>query len=137
MKCKNDILVLLGAAAGGLMGYALFFMLARQGLYALAVPGGLLGLGAGVCKTRSRVVPVVCGLLALVLGLVTEWRFEPFLADAGLGYFLSHLHQLRPITLIMIAVGASIGFYVPFRRGQDARKAEPSDEVPPVETTER
>jgi hypothetical protein len=137
MNRKNDVLVLLGAAVGGLVGYALFFVLVRQGLYGLAVPGGLLGLGAGIFKTRSKVVPVVCGLSALALGLFTEWRFAPFAADAGLGYFLSHIPQLRPLTLLMIAVGALIGFYVPFRRSQDARKAEASDEIPPAKAVEK
>jgi hypothetical protein len=130
MNRKSDFLVLLGAAAGGLVRYLLFFAIARQGLYGLALPGGLLGLGAGVFKTRSKVVPVACGLLALALGLFAEWRYAPFAADAGLGYFVSHVHRLRPVTLIMIAVGTLIGFWVPFRRGQDARKTQPSDEAP-------
>jgi len=130
MNRKSDFLVLLGAAAGGLVGYLLFFAIACQGLYGLALPGGLLGLGAGVFKTRSKVVPVACGLLALALGLFAEWRYPPFAADAGLGYFVSHVHRLRPVTLIMIAVGTLIGFWVPFRRGQEARNAQPSDETP-------
>jgi len=130
MNPKIDFLVLLGAAAGGLAGYFLFFALARQGLYGLALPGGLLGLGAGIFKTRSKIVPIACGILALAIGLFTEWRYSPFVADTGLGYFVSHIHRLRPITLIMIAVGTLIGFWIPFRRGQDARNAQPSDETP-------
>jgi hypothetical protein len=122
MNRKDDVLVLLGAAVGGLVGCVLFFVIARQGLYGLALPGGLLGLGAGIFKTRSKVVPIVCGLLALALGLFTQWRFAPFAADASLGYFLLHVPQLRPLTLLMIGVGALIGFYVPFRRRQDAGK---------------
>jgi hypothetical protein len=119
MKRKNDVLVLVGAAAGGLLGYVVFFALARRGLYGLALPGGLLGLGAGIFKTRSKTLPVVCGLLALALGLFTEWRFAPFAADASLGYFVSHLHRLSALTLIMLAVGTLIGFWVPFRRGAE------------------
>ncbi|OHB67461.1 MAG: hypothetical protein A2Y76_14650 [Planctomycetes bacterium RBG_13_60_9] len=123
MNRKSDFLVLLGAAVGGLVGYVVFFALARQGLYGLALPGGLLGLGAGIFKTRSKAVPVACGLLALALALFTEWRYEPFVADASLGYFVSHVHRLQPMTLIMIAAGTLIGFWVPFRRSQDAKKA--------------
>jgi hypothetical protein len=137
MKRKNDVLVLVGAAAGGILGYVVFFALARRGLYGLALPGGLLGLGAGVFKTRSKAVPVLCGLLALALGLFTEWRFAPFAADAGLGYFVSHLHRLSALTLIMLAVGMLIGFWVPFRRGQEARKAEAFDDVPHAGTTKK
>jgi len=116
MNRKSDFLVLLGAAAGGLAGYLLFFAVARQGLYGLALPGGLLGLGASVFKTKSKVVPVACGLGALALGLFTEWRYAPFAADEGLGYFISHIHRLSPVTWLMIAVGTLIGFWVPFRR---------------------
>lgn len=111
--------------------------LAAQGLYGLALPGGLPGSGAGVFKTRSKVVPAVCGLLALALGLFTEWHFAPFVADTGLGYFVSHIHQLRPITLIMIAVGTLIGFWIPFRRGQEARTARRLDATSQAETTDK
>ncbi len=37
----------------------------------------------------------------------------------------------------VIAVGTLIGFWIPFRRSQDARKAEPSDEIPPATTMEK
>ncbi len=136
MNRKSDVLVLLGAALGGLFGYTVFVWLAGRGLYGLALPGGLLGLGAGIFKTRSKAIPIVCGFSALVLGLFTEWCYEPFIADGGLGYFVSHLHQLQPITLLMVAAGALIGFWVPFRRGQEARKARVSDEVQQDKTTE-
>ncbi len=129
MDHKNDFLVLLAGAIGGTLGYLFFFWLAGRGLYGLALPGGLLGLGAGVFKTRSKIVPLVCGLSALALGLSTEWRYEPFTADASLGYFLSHIHQLQLITLLMLAAGTLTGFWVPFRRGQEARKAQPADEI--------
>jgi len=133
MSRKNDFLVLLGAAAGGLLGYLVFSWLTRRGFYGLALPGGLLGLGAGIARTRSKAIPVLCGLLALALGFFTEWRFAPFAADAGLGYFLSHLHRLQPLTLIMIALGALIGFWVPFRRGQVARQTQSFDALPHAE----
>ena len=116
MNWKRDGLALLGALVGGALGYLAFFWLAGQGFYALVLPGALLGLGGGLARPRSRFVPVVCGLMALVLGLIIEWRFAPFTADTSLPYFLSHVHQLKPLTLIVIAVGAAIGFWVPFRR---------------------
>lgn len=116
MQLRNNLLVLLGGVIGGTLGYFLFFWIAGQGFYGLVLPGGLLGLGAGIFRATSKSVPVVCGMLALALGIVTEWRFAPFSADASPGYFLSHLHQLRPITLIMIVVGGLIGFWVPLRR---------------------
>ena len=109
MRLRNNLLVLLGAVIGGTLGHFLFFWVARQGFYGLILPGGLLGLGAGMSKATSKSVAVVCGILALALGVVTEWRFAPFAADSTVGYFLSHIHQLRPITLIMIVVGDDIG----------------------------
>jgi hypothetical protein len=120
MRWKQDSLVLLGALLGGALGYAAFFWIAKQGFYGLVLPGGLLGCGAGVFKSRSRYLSVICGLAALALGLFTEWRFSPFVADASLFYFLGHVSQLKPVTLLMIAAGAAIGFWVPFRRSQDA-----------------
>ena len=38
--------------------------------------------------------------------------------DGSLGYFVTHIHQLKPITLIMIAAGAFIGFWAPSSRRQ-------------------
>lgn len=124
MNRKSELLVLLGAAVGGALGYVLFFAVARQGFYGLVLPGGLLGLGAGIFRSRSKVVAVACGLLALGLGLFTEWRFAPFVTDGSLGYFVSHVHQLRPVTLIMIGAGGLIGFWVPFRRGQTLKDGQ-------------
>jgi len=137
MNRKNDLLVLLGAAIGGVLGYVVFFAFARRGLYGLALPGGLLGLGAGIFKTRAKAVPVVCGLMALALGFFTEWRFAPFATDASLGYFVLHIHQLSPLTLIMIAAGTLIGFWVPFRCGQAVKNWHSLRGIPQAKTMEK
>ena len=118
---KNNALALLAAAAGGLVGYLGFMWIARQGFYGLVLPGALVGICAGIFKSRSMSVCIFCGVLALGFGLFTEWRFAPFAADAGLGYFLMHLHQLRPVTMIMIAAGVLIGFGVPLRNRHDGK----------------
>ena len=118
MNLKNDCLVLAGALVGGLVGYIVFKWLLGQGFYGLMLPGGLLGMGAGVFKTRTKAVAIVCGVLALVLGLLVEWNSFPFSANESLGYFFTHFYDLKPATLIMIAVGAAIGFWIPFRRSQ-------------------
>jgi hypothetical protein len=119
MNWKGDLLVLLGAVLGGLLGHEMFFWLMGQGFYGLILPGGLCGLGAGVFRSRWKRVPILCGLLALGLGLFTEWRFEPFAADAGFGYFLLHAYRLRLDTLILIGTGTAIGFWVPSRRARE------------------
>ena len=42
----KNVMAGLAAAAGGVVGYFAFIWIARQGFYALMLPGGLAGLGA-------------------------------------------------------------------------------------------
>ena len=116
---KSAAIVLCYALVGGLVGHVGFQWLLGQGFYGLILPGGMLGLAAGMPRNRSLGVAVTCGVLALLLGLLTEWRFRPFVRDASLGYFLTHLHALTPVTLLMIAGGTGLGFWIPFRRISD------------------
>jgi hypothetical protein len=121
---KKNLLAFLCALVGGALGYFAFFWAAGQGFYALMLPGGLLGFGAGTVPNRSLYVPIVCGLLATALGVFAEYRFAPFNADDSLSFFLSHLFDLKPITLLMIAAGGLVGFWVPYGR------IERSDRLP-------
>jgi hypothetical protein len=108
---RNLVLGILGAVIGGSLGYLAFFWIATQGFYALVLPGGLLGLGAGLCaRRRSVLLAVLCGVAGLALGLYTEWRFAPFVSDKTLAYFLGHLHLLRPLTMIMVALGGFVSY---------------------------
>jgi hypothetical protein len=112
------LFALLGATIGGVVGYYLFFWITKQGLYPMVVPGALMGLGCGALSgTKSNVIGIVCALAAVMLGLFIEWRFAPFVNDRSFGYLLIHVHQLRPMTLIMIAVGGLFGFW--FGRGRE------------------
>lgn len=120
MKLQRDLLVLLGAIGGGILGHFAFIWLIDQRFYALILPGGLVGLGAGLAKHGTLPLAIVCGVIALVCGLISEWRAFPFIADESLSYFLLHFFQLKPLTLIMLAVGAAIGFWIPYRRSQEA-----------------
>ena len=122
---KQAALVLGGAVLGGVVGYFAFFWIAQQGFYGIALPGGLLGLGAGCVACRWRWPAVVCGVLALALSLFTEWKFAPFLKDESLSYFLLHLHEKAAVKLLMIAAGTCIGFWVPFRRVESDRQPIP------------
>jgi len=124
MRWKHDSVTLFGALLGGVLGYSVFFWFVGQGFYGLVIPGGLVGLGAGVVKPRSGYLAVICALMALGAGLLTEWRFSPFKADESLAYFLAHVHQLKPITQLMIGIGAAIGFWVPYRRSGEFVSAE-------------
>jgi hypothetical protein len=112
---QSNALAIVGAIIGGVLGYFLFQWLLSHGLYGMIIPGGLLGVGASFAKSRSLAIAIVCGVAALALGLYCEWRFFPFNADEGLSYFLTHLHQVNPVHIVMILAGAAIGFWGPFR----------------------
>jgi hypothetical protein len=118
---KQILIALAGATVGGVVGYLVFFWMVKQGFYGLVLPGGLLGLGAGIVKNRSIALAIICGLAALCLGICAEWRSAPFVADESLGYFLTHIFQLNPVTLVMILVGGLLGFWIPFRRKESLR----------------
>jgi hypothetical protein len=113
---RGDVLTICCGVAGSLLGYAGFAQLLAYGIYALALPGGLAGLAAGIPRSRAPIVPILCGVLATAAGVFTEHHFAPFHADHSLGYFLRHLVNLQPLTLVSILVGGLIGFWVPFRR---------------------
>jgi hypothetical protein len=110
---------LCGAAVGGLIGYFVFGWIIQQGFYAMVLPGAVLGMGYGLAsRARSAVGGIISGVLALAFGLFMEWKHFPFVKDDSFGYFISHVHQLKPITLIMIVLGAFIAFW--FGVGRDS-----------------
>ena len=101
----NWSLGLVGALAGGVLGYFAFFWMARQGFYALVLPGAALGLGCGLLSGgKSWGLGIVCGILGVMLGLTTEWRHAPFVANDSFPYFLTHVGDLRPFTLASIGL---------------------------------
>ncbi len=102
---------LIGATMGGLFGYFLYTWGLQQNLKAGVVPGALVGLGSGLVSNRpSKARGVICGIAALGLGIFAEWRNAPFRDDDSLGYFLSHMTLLPPLVLVMIALGALLGW---------------------------
>ncbi len=102
-----------GAILGGLLGYYIFFWMVRQGFYAIIIPGTLLGLGFGLLSgIRSMAAGIVCGALAVVLGFFAEWRVFPFIEDGSLTFFVTHVHELTPVTWIMIGLGGLFGFWL-------------------------
>jgi hypothetical protein len=115
MVIRNTV-ALSCALAGGIAGYFGFVALLQYGFYALALPGGLVGLLGGVVATRSRIVSVACGVMGVAAGVLTEHRHAPFIADTGLAYFVAHAADLPSFTLVQIAAGGLIAFWVPFRR---------------------
>src|SRR5690242_15401189 len=100
---------LLGAAIGGCAGYFAFFWIVSQGFYALIVPPALLGLMAGFfARGRSNTLAAICGVAGLLLAFFTDWRFNP--NDRSLPEYLMHVHELKPLKLIMAALGAFFSY---------------------------
>lgn len=117
-KTVSYLLALLGATIGAVAGYYLFFWVTKQGLYPMVIPGALMGLGCGALSgTKSNITGGICALAAVMVGLFIEWRFAPFVNDRSFGYLLTHVHQLRPATLLMIGAGALFAFW--FGRGRE------------------
>ena len=124
----NLLLGLVGALIGGLSGYCLFFWIARQGFYALILPGTCLGLGCGtLCRRPSQLGGILCGVSGLALGIWTEWQFAPFVKDESFSFFIAHLHELKPITLLMIALGGLFAYW--FGRGRNQRDSRPRETI--------
>jgi hypothetical protein len=116
-RVVSTILGLVGGVVGGVIGYVLFGWIVRQGFYGLIIPGAGIGLGCGLlARHRSLIRGIICGLAALGLGLYAEWKYFPFVADPSFGYLVAHVHELKPLTLLMIGVGAFLGFWL----GKDA-----------------
>jgi hypothetical protein len=111
-KVVSHLLGLVGAVVGGWLGYIAFKWIWAQGFYALVVPGGLLGLGCGIAARHpSTIRGILCGVAALALGLYTEWTFYPFRDDDSFSYLVLHAHQLKWVTLLMVALGGIVAYW--------------------------
>src|SRR5690242_13513243 len=106
-QITSNLLGLIGAVVGGVLGYYTFRWIYHQGFYGMMIPGALVGLGCGLLAQHvSPIRGVVCALAALALGLFTEWSFFPFADDRSPAFFLKNIAALSPVTLGMIAAGA-------------------------------
>jgi hypothetical protein len=113
----SNLLGLVGAAIGGVVGFYTFGWLSAYGFFGWAVPGAFLGLGCGLlAQHRSWARGIVCAFAALVLSFVAEWYYHPFVDDPSFSFMLAHWRDLSPVALLMMGVGTVIAFWV----GQDA-----------------
>lgn len=112
-RITSNVLGLIGAVAGGVLGYYTFMWIVGQGFYGLMIPGALLGLGCGLLSQHtSHLRGVACAAAACILGLYTEWKFAPFKADASFAYLVGHAVELKPLTQIMIVAGAFFAYWL-------------------------
>jgi hypothetical protein len=120
LPASSILLSILGAVAGGGLGFAGVWLLARNGFYGIMLPGALAGIGGGLPLRRSS---WITGLIAAIVGLVSmllaEWKFHKFIVDDSFSYFITHLHKLTPATLGMMALGLVIAFW--FGMGRDSK----------------
>ena len=77
------------------------------------IPGAFLGLGCSLLAQHpstdsgNRLRSGRSGA-----GTVYRMEFRPFNADESLSYFLKNVSSLKPITLMMIGVGALIAYWI-------------------------
>ncbi len=110
----------IGAVAGAIAGYVLFFLtLKYASLYALVLPGALIGLGR-LFGTRTVSIPlgIACGLGALVLSLSIEYQVTPGAAEEGIADFLRHVHErpFRNVASIIAGPGMALWFGIGRKR---------------------
>jgi len=96
-----------GAIVGGILGYVLFRVLYRSGFYGIMLPGVLIGTGAGLAaRSRSQALGIVCIVLAVAATLLTDWHVR-FSQHNTFPFFLSKLHTLGTVPLVMMALGVA------------------------------
>src|SRR5271155_4503764 len=107
----SNLLGLIGAIVGSVLGFYTFGWLLEHGFLGLMIPGALLGLGCSLLARHPSIVRgVFCGIAALGLSLFADWKFEPFNADDSLQFYLSHVMDLGPVRVLMIGIGSLIAY---------------------------
>ena len=125
------LLEAIGMVVGGAVGYWAFFWFARNGFYALMLPGGLLGLGCSLFSAnRSNVRGIICAVAGLALTVYTDWGFERLNADPSFPYFVTHYHQLGPVTLLLTGLGTAIAYWMGKDSGYMSFARKPARQEP-------
>lgn len=110
--CIDMLLGMVGAIVGAVLGYFLVFVIAREGFYAIILPGVLLGLGCGALSGRKSVaLGIICAVMGLAVGIYTQWRFAPFIKDKSFSFYLSHLLDVNRVFQLLILAGTALAFW--------------------------
>ena len=114
---SGDLLTVLrgsgGALAGALAGFVIFtLLLDYTGVYAMAIPGALVGIVCGYCiNRRSLLLGIICGGIAAVNMILSEWWNFPFKKDESLWFFLQNLSQLSGLFWLSLLLGGGLAFW--------------------------
>ena len=112
----GDLLTLIrgtgGGLAGAVVGFGIFTLLLKYtGIYAMAIPGALVGLVCGYCiNRRSLVMGIVCAGIAAANMIFAEWWNFPFKDDHSLGFFLQNLGHLSGLFWLSLLLGGGLAF---------------------------
>ena len=111
----NDLITILrgvgGAVIGAGLGYLAFRLLYRNGFYGIMLPGVLIGFGASLAaRSRSQTLGMICAALAVGVTLFTEWHVR-FSQHNTFLFFLSNLHTLGIVSLVMMVAGVLAAFW--------------------------
>jgi hypothetical protein len=123
----SNVLGLIGAVVGGVVGYYIFRWLLNHGYYGLIIPGAFVGLGCSLLA-RHPSIPrgVICGIAALALSLFADWNVT--ITDDSFLDFIRNGKVFQPVTLLMTGIATFIAFWI----GKDATyRAYRERPVPP------
>lgn len=99
-----------GAVVGGIVGYLLFSLLLRNGLYAGIVPGAFVGIGFSIASRRGNVLAgVICGIAGLIFGCWCDAVTND--PPESLIQYFETIGQVPGINIIMIIVGGLAAFW--------------------------
>ena len=119
---KQCLLGIIGGVIGGAIGLFICKWLATQGFYAVAIPGGLAGLGFGYgARHRSFVFGAVSGVLGLLAGLITQWKV--YSNEPSFFKLVGELKDYSMVTWFLLGLGAVLAFS--FGTGRNSHTASP------------
>ncbi len=106
----SNLLGLVGAIIGGVLGFYTFLWLLKQGYYGLIIPGAFLGLGCSLLAShRSVVRGILCGVAAFALSQFADWYCT--ITNASFVDFVRDGKTLTPVTMLMTGVATIVAFW--------------------------
>ncbi len=111
----SNILGLIGAAAGGALGFFAYRWILSQGFIGGMIPGAFLGLGCSLLARHASLARgVFCGIAGLVMGFFTDWYTN--VTTDTFWVYLQNAKNINQVVLLTILLGAVIAFWL----GKDA-----------------